>query len=71
MITWASVIYNDILGPFRKETSEKMGLLINRMIVALIGVFLFFSTDCSYKLEGGLSDCANDGCGICRVCLCC
>jgi len=56
MITWASVIYNDILGPFRKkETSEKMGLLINRMIVALIGVFLFFY-GLFYKLEGGLWD---------------
>jgi len=55
MITWASVIYNDILGPFRKNTSEKRGLLINRMIVALIGVFLFFY-GLFYKLEGGLWD---------------
>ena len=56
MITWAAVIYNDILGPFRrKNTSESMGLLINRMIVAAIGVFLFFY-GLFYKLEGGLWD---------------
>ncbi len=56
MITWAAVIYNDILGPFRKgKTSEKKGILINRMIVALIGVFLFFY-GLFYKLEGGLWD---------------
>jgi solute:Na+ symporter, SSS family len=41
MITWASVIYNDILAPFRKiPWSEKRGLFWNRTIVALIGVFL-------------------------------
>jgi SSS family solute:Na+ symporter len=40
MLTWGSVIYNDILAPFRKGWSEKKGLLINRMIVACIGVFL-------------------------------
>ncbi len=55
MITWASVIYNDILGPFRKNTSEKTGLLINRMIVALIGVFLFFY-GLMYELQGNLWD---------------
>ena len=43
MITWASVIYNDILAPFRKTPwSEKRGLLWNRAIVSLIGVFLLF-----------------------------
>jgi SSS family solute:Na+ symporter len=41
MITWATVIYNDILAPFRKtQWSEKRGLLSNRIIVTLIGVFL-------------------------------
>jgi SSS family solute:Na+ symporter len=56
MITWAAVIYNDILAPFRKGiTSEKTGLLISRSIVALIGVFLFFY-GLFYKLEGGLWD---------------
>jgi SSS family solute:Na+ symporter len=43
MLTWGSVIYNDIMAPFRKTRwSEKRGILVNRMIVALIGVFLFF-----------------------------
>ncbi len=56
MITWASVIYNDILGPLRKrKPSETTGLLINRMIVALIGIFLFFY-GLFYKIEGGLWD---------------
>jgi len=40
MLTWGSVIYNDILAPFRrgKPMSEKRGLLWNRFIVAMIGV---------------------------------
>lgn len=44
MLTWGSVIYNDIMAPFRRRNqwSEKKGLAINRMIVALIGIFLFF-----------------------------
>lgn len=54
MLTWASVIYNDILAPFRKVAwSEKKGLLWNRCIVALIGVFLLF-WGLWYKLEGNL-----------------
>ena len=56
MITWAAVIYNDILGPFRKQkTSDSRGLLINRFIVMLIGLFLFFY-GLFYKLEGSLWD---------------
>jgi solute:Na+ symporter, SSS family len=43
MLTWASVIYNDILAPFHKgQWTQKKGLLINRLTVATIGVFLFF-----------------------------
>jgi SSS family solute:Na+ symporter len=43
MITWSSVIYNDVLAPLRKTPwSEKRGLLWNRAIVSLIGVFLLF-----------------------------
>ena len=43
MLSWASVIYNDILAPFRKQpVSDKQGLLVNRSIVAVIGVFLLF-----------------------------
>lgn len=45
MLTWGSVIYNDILAPFRRRSpggpeAEKRGLLWNRLIVAAIGVFL-------------------------------
>lgn len=52
MLTWASVIYNDILAPFRKgKWSEKRGLFWNRTIVALIGLFLLFY-GLWYPLEG-------------------
>jgi SSS family solute:Na+ symporter len=42
MLTWGSVIYNDLLAPLRrtKPWSERRGLFWNRMIIALIGVFL-------------------------------
>jgi solute:Na+ symporter, SSS family len=41
MLTWGSVIYNDLLAPFRKgRWTERRGLLWNRMIVGVIGVFL-------------------------------
>jgi solute:Na+ symporter, SSS family len=54
MLTWGSVIYNDILAPFRKQPwSEKKGILINRFIVAAIGLFLLF-WGLWYKLEGNL-----------------
>jgi SSS family solute:Na+ symporter len=44
MLTWGSVIYNDLLLPFRRKRpwSETKGLLVNRGIVAAIGVFLLF-----------------------------
>jgi solute:Na+ symporter, SSS family len=43
MLTWSSVIYNDIMAPFRKTTwSEKKGIFWNRFIVAMIGIFLLF-----------------------------
>ena len=43
MITWGSVIYNDILAPFRKtQWTEKRGLRWNRTIIVLIGLFLLF-----------------------------
>ena len=52
MLTWSSVIYNDILAPFRKtKWSEKKGLFWNRTIVALIGVFLLVY-GLWYKIEG-------------------
>ncbi|OGD21198.1 MAG: sodium:solute symporter [Candidatus Aminicenantes bacterium RBG_16_63_16] len=54
MITWAGVIYNDIIAPFRKKIwSEKKGLLWNRMTVALIGVFLLVF-GLWYPLKGDL-----------------
>jgi SSS family solute:Na+ symporter len=54
MLTWGSVIYNDILAPFHKNRwSEKKGLLINRFIVALIGLFLLV-WGLWYKLEGNV-----------------
>jgi solute:Na+ symporter, SSS family len=54
MIAWASVIYNDILAPFRKGTwTEKRGLRWNRTIVAVIGVFLLFY-GLWYPLKGDL-----------------
>jgi SSS family solute:Na+ symporter len=53
MLSWAGVIYNDILGPFRKNWSEKRGILINRFIVAVIGVFLLVY-GLWYPLKGNL-----------------
>ncbi|MHB9038588.1 MAG: sodium:solute symporter family protein [Armatimonadota bacterium] len=54
MLTWASVIYNDILAPFRKrQWSEKRALLINKFIVALVGVFLLIY-GLWYPLKGDL-----------------
>jgi SSS family solute:Na+ symporter len=54
MIAWSSVIYNDIIAPFRKTSwSEKKGLFWNRTIVALIGVFLLFY-GLWYPLKGDL-----------------
>jgi SSS family solute:Na+ symporter len=56
MLTWASVIYNDILAPFRRTSpSERKGILINRCTVALIGLFLLVY-GLWYPLEGSLWD---------------
>lgn len=56
MLTWGSVIYNDIMGPFRKTRwSERRGILWNRMIVAAIGVFLLFY-GLWYQVKGSLWD---------------
>jgi SSS family solute:Na+ symporter len=56
MLTWGSVIYNDILAPFRRTAwSERKGLLWNRCIIACIGVFLLV-WGLWYKLEGNLWD---------------
>ncbi len=53
MLTWSSVIYNDLLAPFRRGWSERKGLVVNRAIVALIGVFLLFY-GLWYPLQGDL-----------------
>jgi len=54
MLTWGSVIYNDILAPFRKKPiSEKRGILWNRLIVAVIGLFLLLY-GLWYPLKGDL-----------------
>jgi SSS family solute:Na+ symporter len=54
MLTWSSVIYNDIMAPFRKTPwSEKKGLFWNRTIVAIIGIFLLLY-GLWYPLKGDL-----------------
>jgi SSS family solute:Na+ symporter len=54
MLTWGGIIYNDIMAPFRKQKpAERRGILINRMIVACIGVFLLFY-GLWYPLQGDL-----------------
>jgi len=54
MLTWGSVIYNDIMAPFRKKPwPEKKGILWNRFIVAFIGIFLLFY-GLWYPLKGDL-----------------
>jgi SSS family solute:Na+ symporter len=56
MITWASVIYNDILAPFRKTRwSDRRGIFWNRVIVTLIGFFLLFY-GLLYPLKGNVWD---------------
>jgi SSS family solute:Na+ symporter len=43
MLTWATVIYNDIIVPtLKKPLTEKQRILITRMLVLLIGIFLLF-----------------------------
>jgi len=54
MLTWGSVIYNDIMAPFRKtQWSEKRGLFWNRSIIAFIGIFLLLY-GLWYPLKGDL-----------------
>lgn len=55
MLTWSSVIYNDILAPFRRgrNWSERTGLFVNRSLVAMIGIFLLFY-GLWYPLKGDL-----------------
>ncbi len=54
MLAWSSVIYNDLLEPLHKnQWSEKRGLIINRILVALIGIFLLIY-GLWYPLKGDL-----------------
>jgi solute:Na+ symporter, SSS family len=54
MLTWGSIIYNDIFTPFRKiKLSDRKGLMWNRIIIALIGIFLLFY-GLWYPLKGDL-----------------
>jgi SSS family solute:Na+ symporter len=54
MLSWGSVIYNDILAPFRKSAwSHSRALLWNRWIVALIGLYLFLF-GLLYHIEGNV-----------------
>jgi len=54
MLTWGSVIYNDLLAPFRKgRWDHRKGLLVNRAIIAGIGIFLLFY-GLWYPLKGDL-----------------
>ena len=56
MLTWGSVIYNDLLAPWhRGRWSEKTGLLCNRLLVAAIGLFLL-GYGLWYPLEGNVWD---------------
>jgi SSS family solute:Na+ symporter len=54
MLGWSSVIYNDVLAPFRCTAwSHSRGLLWNRCIVALIGMYLFVF-GLLYTIEGNV-----------------
>jgi SSS family solute:Na+ symporter len=54
MLGWASVIYNDILAPFRRRAwSDRRAILWSRWIVALIGVYLFVF-GLLYTVEGNV-----------------
>lgn len=54
MLTWGSVIYNDIMAPFHKgKWSQRKGLMWNRAIIGLIGVFLLLY-GLWYPLKGDL-----------------
>lgn len=54
MIAWSSVIYNDILKPIHKNLwSDKKGLAWNRILIAIIGVFLLLY-GLWYPLKGDL-----------------
>ena len=52
LLTWATVIYNDLIMPVKRVPfNPKTRLLIVRSLVVVIGIFLVFYGLC-YKLEG-------------------
>lgn len=54
MLSWGSVIYNDILAPFRRRAwTDRRAILWNRCIVALIGVYLLVF-GLLYTIEGNV-----------------
>lgn len=54
MLSWGSVIYNDILAPFRRKPwPDSKAILWNRCIIALIGVYLFVF-GLWYELQGNV-----------------
>lgn len=54
MLSWGSVIYNDILAPFRKtKWPDSKAIRWNRCIVALIGIYLFIF-GLLYEIKGDL-----------------
>ncbi|MEZ6073017.1 MAG: sodium:solute symporter family protein [Pirellulales bacterium] len=55
MLTWGSVIYNDILAPLRRrqQWSQRLGLLVNRLIIVAIGIFLL-AYGLWYPLKGDI-----------------
>jgi SSS family solute:Na+ symporter len=56
LLTWSSILYNDIIAPLRKEPfSERQGLYVNRVIILAIGVFLLFY-GLWYQLPGRVWD---------------
>ncbi len=56
LLTWSSILYNDIVAPLRKRPfSERQGLYVNRMIILCIGAFLLFY-GLWYQLPGRVWD---------------
>lgn len=54
MLSWGSVIYNDIMGPLRRQAwSDARAILWNRAIVAVIGIYLLVF-GLFYKIEGNV-----------------
>jgi SSS family solute:Na+ symporter len=72
MLGWASVIYNDLLAPFRKRAwSQRRGLAWNRAIVAAIGVFLLVY-GCGIRSKGICGRISRSpGRSTSRACRCC